>query len=147
MTFFQDTGTLLDASIDEVWTYLASERHGPAHAKSGRNFRVTEEVGSTATIFAERRVNGTWRPFLSRSTAFPPFCICNEEVEGDFAGTKFVLLYTPEGSQTRVDVYGDVRSPIYAPDEALRRFRQLLDGSYEEDVAAMAKKPARRRRR
>jgi hypothetical protein len=137
MTYFEDTGTILDASIEQVWEYLASERHAPAHAGSARNFEVRETVGSTSVIWGERLVDGQWKPFLTRSTDFPPFCVCNEEVEGDFAGSKFVLLYRPQGKVTLVDVYGDIQARTLPPAEAHRRFLATLQAAYEEDAAAL----------
>jgi hypothetical protein len=138
MVFFEDKGAILDASIEEVWKYLYSEQHGPAHSKNARNFEVKETVGATSLVSAERRLHGQWSTFLSKSTDYPPLCIVNEEVEGEFAGTKFVIVYTPEGRVTRVDVYGDVQSKIHPPDEARRLFLELLQGAYEDDVAQMA---------
>ena len=137
MVYFEDTGTLIAAPIDFVWEYLASEQHGPAHARSARNFRVTETVGSTSVIVAERFFEGRWSKLVSRSTDFPPFCICNEEIEGTFAGTKFVVLYRPIGNQTQVDVIGDIRSKSLAPARAERAFLALLEGAYLDDVPVL----------
>jgi hypothetical protein len=137
MVYFEDTGTVIEAPIDSVWEYLVSEHHAPAHSKSTRNFQVKETIGSTAVVSAERFLNGTWSGFVSRSTDFPPLCICNEEVEGDFAGTRFVVLYRPHGTRTQVEVYGDVQSRVFAPEEARRTFLQLLESAYLDDSAAM----------
>jgi len=141
MTYFEDTGNIIDAPIELVWAYLSSEHHGPAHAGSARNFDVKETVGSTAVISADRLMNGRWARFVSKSTDFPPLCICNEEVEGDFAGSKFILVYRPKGNQTQVDVYGDVRSSGMDPNTARAAFLKLLEGAYLEDVLAIAKFP------
>ena len=138
MVFFEDQGAIIDAPIEEVWEYLYSAEHGPAHRESARNFEVKETIGATSLVSAERRVRGQWQPFVSKSTDYPPLCIVNEEVEGDFAGTKFVVLYTPEGRVTRVDVFGDVQSKVYAPDEARRLFLEMLQGAYEDDAARMS---------
>ncbi len=137
MVFFEDRGAILDAPIEEVWKYLTSSSHGPAHRESARNFVLKETVGATSLVAAERKLRGQWSKFVSKSTDYPPLCIVNEEVEGDFAGTRFVIVYTPEGRVTRVDVYGDVQSATYAPDEARRLFLELLQGAYEDDVAQM----------
>lgn len=137
MAYFEDKGAIIDAPIEEVWTYLYSEEHGPAHRESARNFEVIETVGATSLVSAERKLHGQWSKFVSKSTDYAPLGIVNEEVEGDFAGTKFVIVYVPEGRVTRVDVYGDVRSKIFAPDEARRLFLELLQGAYEDDAAQM----------
>jgi hypothetical protein len=137
MTYFEDTGTIIDAPIETVWEYLNSRQHGAAHARNARNFAVRETVGPTSVISGERLLDGQWQAFLTRSTDFAPFCACNEEVEGAFAGSKFVLVYRPQGKVTTVDVYGDVRSAVYSPEVAKRRFLELLQGAYEDDTAAL----------
>jgi hypothetical protein len=137
MVYFEDTGTLIAAPLEFVWEYLVSEHHGPAHAKSARHFEVRETIGATAVIAAERFLDGHWKRFVSRSTDFPPFCVCNEEIEGDFAGTKFVLLYRPVGGQTQVDVFGDVQSTEFPPEVAKRRFLGLLEAAYLDDLPVL----------
>jgi hypothetical protein len=139
MVYFEDTGTIIEAPVEFVWKYLVSEEHGPAHSKSARNFQVKETVGSTAMVSAERYLNGKWSTFVSKSSDFPPFCVCNEEVEGDFAGTKFIILYRPQGDQTRVDVYGDIQSKVFGPDDAKRIFLKLLEDAYLDDASAMSR--------
>jgi hypothetical protein len=137
MVFFEDTGAIIDAPIDYVWQYLDSDHHAAAHARNARNFEIRETIGSTSLIAAERLVRGKWSVFVTKSTDYPPLCAVNEEVEGDFAGTKFVLLYRPEGNVTRVDVFGQVESPVLAPEEARRVFLELLQGAYEDDASAI----------
>jgi hypothetical protein len=137
MVAFEDRGAIIDAPIARVWDYLNSVDHGAAHAGNARHFEVRETVGPTSLIAAERKLRGTWSVFVSRSSDFPPLCIVNEEVEGDFAGTRFVVVYTPEGNVTRVDVYGDIQSKVFPPSEAKRIFLDLLQGAYEEDLRAI----------
>ena len=137
MVYFEDTGTIIDAPVGFVWDYLESEHHGPAHSKSARNFQVKETVGATALVSAERYLNGKWTPFVSKSSDFAPFCVCNEEVEGDFAGTKFVILYRPKGQRTQIDVYGDVQSATFGSDEAKKIFLKLLENAYLDDLTVI----------
>jgi hypothetical protein len=139
MVYFEDTGSVIEAPIEFVWEYLVSEQHGPVHSKSARKFELKETVGPTSLVSAERYLNGKWSTFVSKSTDFAPFCICNEEVEGDFAGSKFVLLYRPKGNRTQVDVYGDVQSKVFTPDEAKKTYLKLLENAYEEDVSVISK--------
>jgi len=138
MVYFEDLGTVIDAPIGFVWDYLESEHHGPAHSKNARNFQVKETVGPTALVSAERYLNGKWSTFVSKSSDFAPFCVCNEEVEGDFAGTKFVILYRPKKNQTQIDVYGDVQSRVFGLDEAKEIFLKLLENAYLDDVAVIS---------
>ena len=138
MVYFEDLGTVIDAPIGFVWDYLESEHHGPAHSKNARNFQVKETVGPTALVSAERYLNGKWSTFVSKSSDFAPFCVCNEEVEGDFAGTKFDILYRPKKNQTQIDVYGDVQSRVFGLDEAKEIFLKLLENAYLDDVAVIS---------
>jgi len=137
MVYFEDTGSVIEAPIEFIWEYLTSEHHGPAHAATGRNFKLREIIGATALVSAERLLDGRWSPFLTKSTDLPPLGIQNEEVEGEFAGTKFVLIYKPDGTRTRVDVYGDLRSNVYPLEVAREKYLRLLAGAYAEDVAAI----------
>lgn len=137
MVYFEDTGAYFDAPIDFVWKYLVSPDHGPAHRGSARNFEIREQAGAAPLIAAERKLDGRWSPFVSTSADYPPLCVCNREVEGDFAGSQFVIVYKPEGERTRVDVYGDVQSKRFPPAEAKRKFLALLAGAYEDDLAAI----------
>jgi hypothetical protein len=137
MVTFEDTGAILDAPLDAVWKYLGSADHGSAHAQNARHFQVRETVGAASVISAERRFRGNWTPFVTRSFAFPPICTVNEEIEGDFAGTRFVVLYRSEGNVTRVDVYGEIRSPHLPDAEARRGFLELLQGAYEDDESSI----------
>ncbi len=149
MVYFEDTGTLIAAPIDFVWEYLASERHAEAH-RDVRNFRLLKTEGTTSTVRFERLLHGTWTKGVNRTTEFPPFCICIEEIEGTFAGSRFVLHYRPVGNQTQVNVYGDVRSKQVTPARAKRLFLDTLEGAYLADVPvllAFRRERARARRR
>ena len=139
MVYFEDTGTVIDAPVEFVWEYLVSEHHGPAHSTSARNFQVKETIGLTSLISGERYLNGKWSTFVSKSSDFPPFCICNEELEGDFAGSRFVLLYRPRGDQTQVDVYGDIQSKVFRSDEAKKIFLKLLENAYLDDESVISR--------
>ncbi len=138
MVYFEDPGTVIDAPVKFGREYLVSEQYWPAHSKSARNFRVNETLKTTAVLSAERYLNGKWSTFLSKSGDFPPCCVCDEEVEGDFTGTRFVILYRPKGNQTQVDVYGDVQSKVFTSAEAKRVFLRLLESADMDDASAIA---------
>ncbi len=138
MAYFEDVGTVIYAPIEFIWAYLVSPHHAPAHAKSARGFTVRETAGATSVVASERRLGGRWSPVVSRTTDFPPFCVLNEEIEGEFQGSKFVLVYRPSGTKTRIDVYGDVQSRGSEPAEARRTFLRMLGQAYREDAAVIA---------
>jgi hypothetical protein len=137
VVYFEDVGTVYEASLDELWKYLGSEEHGGAHVGNARNFQVKETSGNTTVISAERNLTGQWMAMLSKSTEFPPFCICYEEIEGLFAGTKFVALYRPKGGSTQVDVFGDIQSRTLPIGEAKTLFLASLVGAYADDAKAL----------
>ncbi len=152
MTYFEDTGTLIAAPIDFVWEYLESQRHATAH-RDVRSFRLLKTEGATSTVRFERFLQGKWSKGVNRTTEFPPFCICVEETEGTFAGSRFVLHYRPVGNQTQVNVYGDARSKRLPPARAKRLFLDTLESAYLADVPVLlafrrerARARARRRR-
>jgi hypothetical protein len=137
MVHFEDAGSILDAPLETVWKYRVSDLHGRAHHARARNFELLETGGGPALVSAERLLDGRWKRFVSRSADYPPLCIVNEEVEGEFAGTKFVLLYRPVGQRTRVDVIGDVQSPTFSPEVAKGKFLETLAEAYEDDVVGI----------
>jgi hypothetical protein len=137
MVYFEDLGSTIEAPIEVVWEYLESEQHGDAHSARARNIKVREAAGPTSVVSGEHLDHGTWSPFCQRATEFPPLCTCIEELEGDFTGTRFVLLYRPEGEKTRVDVYGDVQSRVLDPKTALSQFLKRLESAYDDDLAGI----------
>ncbi len=76
---------------------------------------------------------------MCTSADYPPLCVGNREVEGDVAGSQSVIVYQPERERTRVDVYGDVQSKRFPPDEAKRKFLASRAGAYADDLAAIGR--------
>jgi uncharacterized membrane protein len=143
MVFFEDHGTLINAPIEVVWEYWATEEHQRAHVGTLRHVQVEALSPWTSLVTAERSHKGRWSKFVTRSTVFAPVAIANEEIEGLFAGSKFIMLYSPHGRQTRVDVIGELQSPTFPEKEISREFEAALGASYDEDtphVEAFAKR-------
>jgi len=139
VVYFEDMGTAIDLPLDELEALLETEEHGSAHAEDVRNFQVVETVGPTIVLAYERRFEGRWRKAKTRLTAFPPYCRCVEDLEGDFAGTRFFVLHRPDGERTRVDVFGDVRGPSKSPEQLRRLWLDILAKAHEEDLATLRK--------
>jgi len=137
MVHVRDEGATFDAPVAVVWEYLNS---GPTHQaahKSIRN-RTTQSLGENAMIATmERNWRGDWVKVVSRMTRLPPLGIVQEFLEGPFAGSKAVLVYTPQGAQTRVDVYGEFTSPTIPPAEVKNAALAWLAESYDEDAPAV----------
>jgi hypothetical protein len=139
MIYIHDEGSVYDAPIDVVWDYLmhAGEDHVKAHASSAHFFEVKELSKTSAIVTAERKINGRWSRFVTRSTDYPSLGIVNEELEGDFAGSKFMVIYTPDGNKTRVEAYGELKSDTIPQSEIEQVFLKLLESSFNEDVPAL----------
>ncbi len=137
MVYFEDLGAVIDAAGPELSDFLDSELHGGFHT-GARNFEVKERAGSTVVIAFERLIEGTWSRAACRVTDFAPFCVCVEEIEGELAGTKLVLIRRPKGDRTQVDVYGDIRSKTFDEKAALKFFLDDLESTHREDVNALS---------
>lgn len=133
----RDEGATFDAPVDLVWQYLNS---GPTHAEAHKMIRnrTTQPAGETALIASmERKWNGEWIKVVSRMTRLPPLGIVQEFLEGPFAGSKAVLVYSPQGRKTRVDVYGEFTSPTIPESQVEKAALKWLAESYDEDAPAV----------
>jgi hypothetical protein len=139
MVYFEDMGTTLEIPFDQMGAFLESEEHGAAHSDDVRNFEVVESTGPTIVLAYERKFDGQWRRAGTRVTSFPPYCRCIEEIEGDFAGSRFVVVHRPDGPRTRVDVFGDVQCKGRSPEQIGKLWLETLAKSHNEDVAALGK--------
>ena len=132
-----DVGTVYDVPIYVVWKYMVSRQHAPAHRKSAR-FLSAKEVGpNSAIVTAERVIEGRWSRFVVRSTDYKPVGVVNEELEGPFAGSTILFLYSPRGRRTSVKVYADLASETIPRHRRAHVFRRLLESSYREDLPAL----------
>ena len=122
-----------------VWKYLseAGEAHARAHSASARFLGAQELAKNVVVVTAERKIAGRWSRFVTRSTEYAPLAVVNEELEGDFAGSKFVVVYTPHGHQTRVDLFGEFRSATIPSRQVEPLVRGLFQAAYEDDVPAV----------
>lgn len=137
MVHVRDEGAFFDAPVNVVWEYLNS---GPTHAEAHKTIRnrVAQPAGENAQIATmERNWNGQWIKVVSRMTRLPPLGMVQEFLEGPFAGSKAVLVYTPQGSRTRVDVYGEFTSPTIPEHEIEKAALKWLAVSFDEDAPAV----------
>ncbi|HTW77633.1 MAG TPA: hypothetical protein VMG14_07735 [Thermoplasmata archaeon] len=137
MVYVEDMGTVIEASLTELESFLESEEHSSTHSDDVRNFRVVETSGPTVVLTFERNLDGRWKKSSSRITSFPPYCRWIEEIEGDLAGSRFVSIHRPEGARTRVDLFGDIRWKGKSPEETRILWLNLLAKTHEEDVASL----------
>jgi len=137
MVYVEDMGTVIEASLTELESFLESEEHSSTHSDDVRNFRVVETSGPTVVLTFERNLDGRWKKSSSRITSFPPYCRWIEEIEGDLAGSRFVSIHRPEGARTRVDLFGDIQWKGKSPEETRILWLNLLAKTHEEDVASL----------
>jgi hypothetical protein len=137
MVYIEDMGTALDIPLKDLDSFMESEVHGSAHSDDVRNFEVVENSGPTLLLTFERKIDGQWKKASSRITSFPPFCRCIEEIEGDFAGSRFVGIHRPEGEKTRVDIFGDIQCKGRSPEQVRTLWLGLLAKAHDEDLASL----------
>jgi hypothetical protein len=137
--YFEDTGSTLDNTIEEMDAFLESDGHGSAHSGDVRNFEVVEHVGPSIVVSYERKLDGHWTKARTRVTSFAPFCRCVEDLEGASAGSRFVVIHRPHGAKTRVDVFGDGQCASMSPEQLREFWYETLSRAHDEDVAALRK--------
>jgi hypothetical protein len=60
------------------------------------------------------------------------------------AGSKIFTVYTPHGTKTKVDVYGDFQSAVIPPAQLEGAVRGFLAGVFDEDSEALRSFVARK---
>jgi hypothetical protein len=132
----RDEGSVLDASLDEVWAFVSSrDPHAAAHHH--RAVRREREVENTGSYSWEQEFEGQPVRFTMRWSSFHPLGIAYEVLEGPFAGSKFFLYYVPQGDRTGVDLVGTFTSPTipdHRLEESVRRFFAV---EFEQDQAGL----------
>ncbi len=128
--YFEDRGTVLDATLDEVWDFMLTDRefHPRAHRNSLRRMRWRDVSGITGEGACEVRRGGRWTKMRFRVTTIRPFIRVSEEFGGRYDGQKMVFLYSPRGRKTVVDVF------VLAPEGLEEEIRQTLVEAHEEDL-------------
>ncbi|MFI5417287.1 MAG: hypothetical protein ACHQ2Y_00105 [Candidatus Lutacidiplasmatales archaeon] len=136
VTYVEDRGAVYNAPIEVVWDFMEKDEtfHPKAHNAAVRNFegRALSEV--TTLLSYERRKGGRWEKMVCRMTAIRPAARIQEDLDGPFAGSKTVFLYTPQGERTVVDVFGYMQSPELTPAEIKRDRKETWANAYSEDL-------------
>lgn len=137
MVFVRDEGSVYNAPLEDVWRFLSSEAaHAEAHHH--RNAQDTSLSGNSGESSWEQDFEGKPERFAMRWTAFPPFGIAYEVVEGPFAGSKFFAYYRPRGPKTRVTIVGDFLSPTIPVTRLETSVLGFFAVEFEQDSAAIA---------
>lgn len=137
MTYFEDRGSVYDAPIEVLWDFMVKdpEFHPKAHSTGLRNFEAKDISEVTSLVRCEvREGGGQWRKMVARITSIRPAVRITEELEGPYAGSKTVYLYSPRGRKTAVDVLFYMRSSQFTPEEIRRDRLTTHANAYAEDV-------------
>lgn len=139
MVYFEDMDTPFDISMDELGSWDDSPEHASVHSGAVRGFEVVETSGPSIVVTYERMFKGLWGRSRTRITSFPPYCRFIEELEGEFAGSRFVGVHRPDGKRIRIDIFGDIESRSMSGEPLRKYWLEVLASTHTEDVAALKK--------
>ena len=140
MVFVRDEGSYFDAPIETVWEFVGS---GDSHSTAHRHRAVRRDrISSRSAVYSwECEFDGAPTRFAMRWTSFYPVGIAYDVLEGPFTGSRFFLVYTPEGSRTGVSVVGEFVSPTLSERAVEPAVRRFFEKEFEEDSAALKAGP------
>ncbi len=124
---------MYDVPLDVLWEFMDWEGHGEAHEKSGRNFEILDRSPRGTLLTYETFRGGAWRKVKAWSLDFPPLGRFVEEIEGLYAGTQLVFLYTPVGARTRLDIVARFVSAELDAATLERHMAESIDAAGIED--------------
>ena len=134
--YIEDRGAVYDAPLDVVWDFWSKDEkfHPKAHRGEVRNF-VDKKLSEVTTLISyEKREATGWRKLSCRMTIIPPAVRVQEDLDGPYAGSTTVYLYTPKGSKTIVDVFTYRRSSELTPKQIQSDTRRMFASAYREDL-------------
>jgi len=134
--YIEDRGAVYAAPLDVVWDFWARDEkfHPKAHRGEVRNF-VDQKLSEVTTLISYEKREGTeWRKLSCRMTIIPPAVRVQEDLDGPYAGSTTVFLYTPKGSKTIVDVLTFRRSSEMTPKQIESDTRRMFANAYREDL-------------
>ena len=135
-TYVEDRGAVYDAPLEVVWDFLQKDEqfHPRAHTAKVRNFQSKDLSEVTTLLSYERRQGSRWKKMVCRLTSIRPAVRVQEDLDGPYAGSTTVFLYTPQGERTVVDVLGFLRSSELTPAEMKRDRKRTWANAYAEDL-------------
>jgi len=135
LTYVEDRGAVYDAPLQVVWDFMEDETFHPrAHSAVVRNFQEKALSDVTTLLSYEKRNEGRWEKLTCRMTIISPAVRIQEDLDGEYAGSKTVFLYTPRGERTVVDVFGYAQSSELSPAEIRRDRKKTWGNAYSEDL-------------
>ncbi len=135
LVYFEDRGAVYDAPLEVVWDFMLQDEtfHPQAHKGVVRNFVSKALSDVTELLSWEHRQGRAWKRVSARFTTIRPALRVTEYLDGPYAGSTAVFVYSPRGRRTAVDVLCYMRSAELTPKQIERTYRKTLAGAYRED--------------
>lgn len=137
MVFVLDEGSVFKAPLDKIWRFNQAEREH--YHPSFKNLQVGQEGQSIVFTFDSVAPDGKTVKRKSKLTALPPVGSFIEELEGQFAGSKYLNYYIPKGNKTGITVVGEWTSPTIPADKLKKAVLNSLETVFKEDTANLEK--------
>lgn len=135
LTYVEDRGAVYDAPLEVVWDFMNDETfHPKAHTADVRNFEEKPLSEISTLLSYERRQGNGWVKMVCRMTTIRPAVRVQEDLNGPYAGSKTVFLYTSQGERTVVDVFGYVPTSEMTPAEIRKDRKKTWAEAYSEDL-------------
>jgi len=137
MVHIEDVGSHFDAPIELVWKFIQSDRdHAESHSDR-RNVHGEPAGPNMMKVTWEQNVQGNWVKVANHVTMFPPVAVLVDSTEGPLAGSKFLMVYKPNGAKTGVNVYGDFHSKVIPAAQLEPMVLASLESAFNDDSAAI----------
>lgn len=135
LVYFEDRNTVYDAPLDVVWNFMTKDEtfHPRAHKGLVRKFESKALSPITGLLSWEERVGPRWRRRSARMTEVGPAVRIQEEIDGRYAGSTLVFVYSPRGRRTRVDVFCYMQSVERTPRQIEDDWRVNFSKNFRED--------------
>ncbi|MBI2183566.1 MAG: hypothetical protein HYU39_01255 [Thaumarchaeota archaeon] len=137
MVYVVDEGGYFKASLDKLWRYNAAEKDH--YHPSMKNIQASMEGQSMILTFDSETPDKKTVKRKVKLTNLPPVGFYVEELEGQFAGSKYINYYVPKGEKTEVKVVGEWTSPTIPADKLKKAVSDYLDMVFKEDSGNLAK--------
>jgi hypothetical protein len=135
VTYVEDRGAVYDAPLEVVWDFMSDDTFHPlAHTADVRNFKAKRLSEVSTLLSYEKREGNRWEKKVCRMTTVRPAVRIQEDLNGPYAGSTTVFLYTSQGKRTVVDVFGYGTTAKMTPSEFRKGRKKMWGNAYSEDL-------------
>jgi hypothetical protein len=132
LVYILDEGSVFDAPIDRIWTYVQSDTEHDHKAIKPVSMEMQGDNVAMLTIDVTMSNMPTTRHKI-KSTYYAPFGFVQEYIEGPMTGTKSFQYYIPKGNKTGVTVVGNFVVAGMDDDMTRRIATGFLELAFNED--------------